>query len=141
MTKAAIIKRLMEDEEKRVTVALQIKDYMLVESLGKRLYLLKILSSGEWCIDELSDFHESLKRNCCNLLDNIKWLYENKADIPLKVDRPLHVIYNHFRAQEFITRKVIRIHNSPLRLRRELLEVVKLGHLDTVWENKEESYL
>jgi len=110
MTKAAIIKRLMEDEEKRVTTSLQIKDYMLVESLGKRLDLLKILSSGEWCIDELSDFHESLKRNCCNLLDHIMRLHENKADILLKVDRPLHVIYNHFHAQEFITRRVIRIY-------------------------------
>ena len=115
MTLEAIIKRLMEDEEKRVTAALKIKDYMLVECLGKRLNLLnKILFSDECHIDKLSDFHESLKRNCCNLLDHIKWLYENKADIPLKVDRPLHVIYNHFRAQEFITRKVIRIHNSPL---------------------------
>ena len=105
MTKAAIIKRLMEDEEKRVTAALQIKDYMLVESLGKRLHLLKILSSGEWGVDELSDFNESLKRTCSDLLDYIN---ENN------VGTPSHVIYNHFRAQEFITRKVIRIHNSPL---------------------------
>ena len=105
MTLEAIIKRLMEDEEKRVTDALQIKDYMLVESLGKRLYLLKILSSGEWCIDELSEINESLKRTCRNLLDFID---ENK------VDTPLHVIYNHYHAQEFITRKVIRIYNSSL---------------------------
>ena len=70
MTKAAIIKRLMEDEEKRVTAALQIKDYMLVESLGKRLHLLKILSSGEWYIDELSDFNESIKRTCSETMSN-----------------------------------------------------------------------
>jgi len=103
MTKAAIIERLMEDEEKRVTSALQIKDYMMVESLGKRLHLLKILSSGEWCIDELSEINESLKRTCSNLLDYIN---ENKVDIPL----PLHVIYNHYHAQEFVTRKIIRIY-------------------------------
>jgi len=101
MTKAAIIERLMEDEEKRVTAALQIKDYMMVESLSKRLHFLKILSSGEWCIDELSDFNESLKRTCSDLLDYIN---ENKVDFPL------HVIYNHYHAQEFITRKIIRIY-------------------------------
>jgi len=106
MTLEAIIERLMEDEEKRVKAALQIKDYMLVECLGKRLSLLKkILFSDECHIDELSEINESLKRTCRNLLDFID---ENK------VDTPLHVIYNHYHAQEFITRKVIRIHNSLL---------------------------